>query len=108
MITEGLGMMPPAPKKVPLSEGDLRVAYLESIKRAEHRGYSAMPTKWQKGLLDESLEISGVGRVLRGVRPIFAGTIAEIAVGRIIGSPVDFSLRAKGDDGIDFVKHGLS
>lgn len=106
MWIEGEGKRPPVPVRIRMSGGDMRVLLLEAQKRARHRGYESKATTWENGICD-SIEIDGVGRLTKAVRPIFAGLIGECGVSRAVGGSIDFLLLDGGDDGRDLVIHGL-
>lgn len=112
MITEGVGMKPPAQIQVKMTANDLYVLRQEAIKRSAYRGYKAREDAWGRGIKSTVVH-PGIGELTREVRPIFAGCLGEYAVQSYVEArfpgrcPMDLRMHRCGDYGIDLQCFGV-
>lgn len=112
MITEGVGRKAPAPIVVSFTDHDLGCLKIETTKLATYRQYKAMAGTWEQGIR-RAVVIQGVGKLTQDERPIFCGMMGECATMYVINkkfpdaAKMDFTLRRRGDFGVDLAPFGV-
>ena len=110
MLTEGIGIKPPAPVAVVLTDGNMRLIAAEAKRQAEARNYNGRSDSWGKGF--------GISMVVGGVAlqssesPIFVGKIGEYATAHILTRRLGVRIEPSaevltgGDGGADLIVVG--
>jgi len=101
MESEGQGRRPPAPVPVEITRGDVLACFDFAIRCARLRQY-ANSGGWRGGLVPAMTLFGGVA-VDNTVAGIVIGKVAEVAMCRLAGVPVDLALRERGDGGRDLL-----
>jgi hypothetical protein len=101
MQSEGQGRRPPAPVPVEITRGDVLACFDFAIRCARLRQY-ANSGGWRGGLVPAMTLYGGVA-VDNTVAGIVIGKVAEVAMCRLAGVPVDLALRERGDGGRDLL-----
>lgn len=101
MESEGQGKRPPAPVLVEITRGDVVLCFDFAIRCAKLRQY-ANSGGWRGGLVPSMTLFGGVS-VDNTVAGIVIGKVAEVAVCRLAGVPVDLALKDAGDGGRDLL-----
>lgn len=101
MEVEGSGKTPPKPVAVPITSGEVCacVEFSSRVLRARRYGSG---NEWQRGSLP-AMEFYGGAVADKTLSPMVLGKVAELAVCKLAGVPVDFELRSCGDGGKDLV-----
>lgn len=101
MESEGQGKRPPVPVPVEITRGDVVLCFDFAIRCARLRQY-ANSGGWRGGLVPSMTLFGGVA-VDNTVAGIVIGKVAEVAVCRLAGVPVDLALNEGGDGGRDLL-----
>lgn len=101
MEAEGIGKAPPKPVAVPITPGEVRACVEFSSRVLRARRYES-GNAWQRGSLP-ALKFYGGAVVDKTLSPMVLGKVAELAVCKLAGVPVDFELRSCGDGGKDLL-----
>jgi hypothetical protein len=101
MESEGQGKRAPAPVPVEITRGDVIACFEFAILCSRLRQY-ANSGGWRGGLVPAMTLYGGVA-VDKTVAGIVIGKVAEVAMCRLAGVPVDLALRDRGDGGRDLL-----
>lgn len=101
MESEGQGKKPPSPVSVEITRSDVLLCFNFAIRCARLRQY-ANSGGWRGGLVPSMTLFGGVS-VDDTVAGIVIGKVAEVAVCRLAGVPVDLALKEGGDGGRDLL-----